>query len=279
MLKITFFITIALSPLYLFKISFFDINTNVFELLMLFSTLLCLLSGSFVFKKIFFKQHWLFFVGIFFLLLGLFISTFNTNYYLVSLGIIKSYFILPIIFSFALFGLLKNKADFENVLFCLFLSIFSISIISLVQKFLGLVSYDGRLAGIFNSPNYLAMFLAPGFFLWFFYFYSEKYAQNKYFKIFLSAALFSISLAFYFTYSYGAWFSVFLSFSLILYLKSDISLKKHFFLSLLLLLMFIAMMCGEISSTTLSRVTIPILYYLVQSWKERHHRDVIGEEI
>ena len=32
----------------------------------------------------------------------------------------------------------------------------------------------------------------------------------------------------------------------------------------------LAMMCGEIASTTLSRVTIPILYYLVQSWKERH---------
>ncbi len=40
----------------------------------------------------------------------------------------------------------------------------------------------------------------------------------------------------------------------------------------------IAMMCGEIASTTLSRVTIPILYYLVQSWKERHHVDN-GEEI
>jgi multidrug efflux pump subunit AcrB len=32
----------------------------------------------------------------------------------------------------------------------------------------------------------------------------------------------------------------------------------------------IAMMCGEIASTTLSRVTIPILYFLVQNWKERH---------
>ncbi len=32
----------------------------------------------------------------------------------------------------------------------------------------------------------------------------------------------------------------------------------------------IAMMCGEIASTTLSRVTIPILYFLVQGWKERH---------
>jgi multidrug efflux pump subunit AcrB len=37
----------------------------------------------------------------------------------------------------------------------------------------------------------------------------------------------------------------------------------------------LAMMFGEIASTTLSRVTIPILYYLVQSWKERHHA---GEE-
>ena len=30
----------------------------------------------------------------------------------------------------------------------------------------------------------------------------------------------------------------------------------------------LAMMCGEIASTTLSRITIPILYYMVQSWKE-----------
>jgi len=29
-------------------------------------------------------------------------------------------------------------------------------------------------------------------------------------------------------------------------------------------------MFGEIASTTLSRVTIPILYYMVQNWKERH---------
>jgi multidrug efflux pump subunit AcrB len=33
----------------------------------------------------------------------------------------------------------------------------------------------------------------------------------------------------------------------------------------------LAMMFGEIASTTLSRVTIPILYYMVQNWKERHH--------
>ncbi|HJV36195.1 efflux RND transporter permease subunit, partial [Geomonas sp.] len=31
----------------------------------------------------------------------------------------------------------------------------------------------------------------------------------------------------------------------------------------------LAMMCGEIASTTLSRITIPILYYIVESWKER----------
>jgi len=39
----------------------------------------------------------------------------------------------------------------------------------------------------------------------------------------------------------------------------------------------LAMMFGEIASTTLSRVTIPILYYIVQSWKERHHVGEIKE--
>jgi len=32
----------------------------------------------------------------------------------------------------------------------------------------------------------------------------------------------------------------------------------------------LAMMCGEIASTALSRVTIPILYFMVESWKEKH---------
>ncbi|HEY5514073.1 MAG TPA: efflux RND transporter permease subunit [Geomonas sp.] len=34
----------------------------------------------------------------------------------------------------------------------------------------------------------------------------------------------------------------------------------------------LAMMCGEIASTTLSRITIPILYFMVESWKERHKK-------
>jgi multidrug efflux pump subunit AcrB len=38
----------------------------------------------------------------------------------------------------------------------------------------------------------------------------------------------------------------------------------------------IAMMFGEIASTTLSRVTIPILYYMVQNWKERHNKVTEG---
>ncbi|ABB33341.1 acriflavin resistance protein [Geobacter metallireducens RCH3] len=36
----------------------------------------------------------------------------------------------------------------------------------------------------------------------------------------------------------------------------------------------LAMMFGEIASTTLSRVTIPILYYMVEDWKERHRKGV-----
>jgi multidrug efflux pump subunit AcrB len=38
----------------------------------------------------------------------------------------------------------------------------------------------------------------------------------------------------------------------------------------------LAMMCGEIASTTLSRITIPVLYYMVQSWKEKRMVKVEG---
>ncbi len=40
----------------------------------------------------------------------------------------------------------------------------------------------------------------------------------------------------------------------------------------------IALMWGEIASTTLSRVTIPILYFLVQGWKERHRPKQVAME-
>jgi multidrug efflux pump subunit AcrB len=36
----------------------------------------------------------------------------------------------------------------------------------------------------------------------------------------------------------------------------------------------LAMMCGEIASTTLSRITIPILYFIVESWKEKQKAKV-----
>jgi len=36
-------------------------------------------------------------------------------------------------------------------------------------------------------------------------------------------------------------------------------------------------MFGEIASTALSRVTILLLFYLVQNWKERHHIGRIKE--
>ncbi|ACM18847.1 efflux pump, RND family, inner membrane protein [Geotalea daltonii FRC-32] len=36
----------------------------------------------------------------------------------------------------------------------------------------------------------------------------------------------------------------------------------------------LAMMCGEIASTALSRVTIPVLYFLVQSWKEKRQQKI-----
>ena len=40
----------------------------------------------------------------------------------------------------------------------------------------------------------------------------------------------------------------------------------------------LAMMCGEIASTTLSRITIPILYFMVESWKEKRQVKIEVEE-
>jgi len=97
--------------------------------------------------------------GILLLMLGVSIAVLFSWNLKLSAGIWKAWFIDPLLF-FMVFVSAIKKEDIKNVFKAMIYSGVVVAIISLVYLFLGIFNYQGRLQGIFDSPNYLAMYLA-----------------------------------------------------------------------------------------------------------------------
>lgn len=228
---------ILCAPLYLIKVSVFGLPSNVFELLMLLGTLLTIFQQ----KNIFFKKmlaipKTLFFslVLIFF---GLLLSTFSNDNLPVAFGIIKGWFIVPALFSFALYAKFDSTEDLTKIFKAVYSSTILVGIVALCYKVFGITTYDDRLSAFYLSPNHLAMYLAPGFFLGLYFLlksFQKKLFRQTLLHLFLLAL---IVVPLYFTYSYGAWLAISISLlSLSLLLISD---KK--WLTILFALLFVGL--------------------------------------
>jgi len=93
---------------------------------------------------------------------GVLLSIFaNRNYY-AGLGILKGWFLLPIIFAIVILDLArKNKALVEKIFQAIFFSGAFVSFVGLIYWLRSDLTFDGRLRIFFDSPNQLAMTLAP----------------------------------------------------------------------------------------------------------------------
>jgi O-antigen ligase len=118
---------------------------------------------------------------------------------------------LPVLFAFAGTSLLKTEKDLYLFFLTLYFSVFSIALISLVYKFFGILTFDGRLQGFYSSPNFLAMQIVPGI-IWGILIYIKKYYKSSIPKKLLFISTFSaLLLTLFFTYSYGAWVAFFMA--------------------------------------------------------------------
>lgn len=219
MLKIStknlIYLTLFLSPVYLVRFSIFKIPLNLLDLLILLTITRWLyehrnnlgeiISSSF--KKI----NPIFFpIGL--ILLGVCSSALLNNNLLKELGIIKSWFLLPLIFGFIILTEIKKITDLTDILKTIFLSSFLISILSLFYPIFNELTYDGRLRGFYLSPNHLAMILIPGLLigLW-------DILKSKKINFFKLIYLLPILVTIFFTHSYGAWFTLIFSTLLLLF--------------------------------------------------------------
>ena len=207
-----FYLVIFCLPLYLYRISILGLPTNIFEILAILSILFFFIEKRRSFAKKFKTLPKFVLIAISFIIIGVFMSIFFSNAYAAGFAILKSWFLIPIFFSYMLYAFLNSETAVEKVFASIYASVVLVGIIGIVYKIAGIVTYDGRLEAFYLSPNYLSMFLAPGIF--FGTYFLTKSLKNK--ASICNSAIHLVSLIFvlipfYYTYSYGAWLAVCLS--------------------------------------------------------------------
>lgn len=172
----------------------------------------------------FFKNEKLLTIGFVFLTSSLIISTLFSIDPLKSLGAIKSWFVLPIMFFLinCFTPCRVNKYKIVGISGTI-TALISLSYF-LCQNF----TYDGRLKGFFEHPNYLAMFLAPSLFIIICTKFQVKF--QIYWRMILA---WLIGLTIFATYSYNTWLAIIASF--LFYLIIFQKIKMNYLATLLII--------------------------------------------
>ncbi len=212
--KLFIYTTLAAAPLYLVKFVFFQVPTNLLELFIFINVIIWLrVCYKKKLKKIWFPLPWQIVLSIGFIIFGVILSIFANNAIFTGLGILKSWFVLPLFFAYILYSTLNNSVEISQALFSVYFSNITVAIAGITYKILDFVTYDGRLSAFYASPNYLALYLAPGVLLGFYFFAQSLTSKaSPLIKVLFGSSLAVILLVFFYTYSYASWLAVLLSF-------------------------------------------------------------------
>ena len=172
-----FLLVIFCMPLYLVRVTIFDLPTNAFEVLAIAAVFFWGIKNRKSWRNDFFYLPKFLLISLGLILFGLLLSLFFNNSYTVGFGIFKSWFVIPLLFSYALYSSLQKENFLEKIYASLYFSSFLVSFIAIIYKISGVVTYDNRLQAFYSSPNYLAMYLAPGIFFGIYFLMKYKFQK------------------------------------------------------------------------------------------------------
>ncbi|OGI25073.1 MAG: hypothetical protein A3J76_02465 [Candidatus Moranbacteria bacterium RBG_13_45_13] len=244
------FLALLLLPFYFIKLKYGWLSLNLVEIL-----IIALFFVWFFVRDTKYKvQNTRYQIPVIFIITGLLLSIFiNKNYY-VGFGILKGWFILPILFAIVYYdNLKKNRKLLSWSLTAIFFSGLLVAIEGIYYWMSGFLTYDGRLRIFYDSPNQLAMFLGPVLLVGLLFTQhatpaspklqrGERNTQHKIiWKLLLIAGLLIISFNLYLTKSYGAWLAIGLTLIAIFWLKyKKIRSPKYLFIVIIILIIFVS---------------------------------------
>lgn len=229
------YLAAVFSPLYVLKFSLWGLPMNFFEILVYFLFLIWFSRAGFKgIKNLFFEigKNKIFAAGLILFFAGALISSALSDDLRTSAGILKGWFIAPFLFFSVIKAEIKTENQIKNIFRALTLSGAAVAAVSLFYFFFGWLTFDGRLAAFYLSPNHFAMYLAPILILAAGLVFVSP---NRHEKNIFAAAFVLMSVPLYLTYSYGAWFSLFCVFAVVLFFSEIKSSKKLIFFTLVLM--------------------------------------------
>jgi O-antigen ligase len=278
-LKWGIYIVVFILPLYLVRFEVFGIPTTVLEL-MIYALFAVWLVKKFNFSEIekTIKENRSLFVAVFLILIGASLATLRSWDLRLSAGILKAWFFDPLLFFVVFISIIKSSREIKNVFCALASSGFVVSVVSLIYLFLGKLNIDGRLQGFYDSPNYLAMYLAPILVLMFGALFLKNYSHENtrrspseasrcaspslgrpwrppcplgLWNVFLVGNFLLTTLVLFFTKSFGAWMGMIgaIGLGLIVWFLGAKKKKIAIILAILLIILCVGIYFLKFSST------------------------------
>ncbi|NCU41582.1 MAG: hypothetical protein EOM19_02550 [Candidatus Moranbacteria bacterium] len=237
--KYFLFFQMAVISSYLIRFEFFSLKTNMLDVLLCIH-ILFLFFFLFAYKNTKkeeiiqnIQQNIFFYGGSFLLFTGLFLSALGGGIQSTEWGIIKSWFILPFLFSFLFFLVNTKKRIFLEALQWYGMGAFGVAVFALGGEiFLDKgVTYDLRLRGWFESPNHLAMILSPAFLFFWIQFRCKIFFKTSIFTSRILLCILGIlGVVILLTKSHGAILSLIVTLSFIECFFRISTTKSNFFL-------------------------------------------------
>lgn len=142
---------VALWPIYAAEIPLLLVASLVLIRKSMYEELWTLLQG----------ERWLL-VGSFGLISGIGLAFLHNELPFHSLGLVKSFVILPLLLTWLVLLVVKSADEVGVIVTFWWFGLVMSALVSLLFFLDGKLTYDGRLAAWYSSPNELAMLLAPG---------------------------------------------------------------------------------------------------------------------
>jgi len=157
-----------LLPLYLVRFSLRGIPTTALEIMIYILFISWALKNKkhlniFESARKFYRSDKILAAGTGLLFLGAILSMFHSSDLRASLGILKGWFADPFLFFIIFTSEIKTRKQIVGAIWSFVLSGFAVALIAVGYALNNIFTFDGRLRAFYESPNYLAMYLAPAF--------------------------------------------------------------------------------------------------------------------
>lgn len=203
--RVGVWLTVLAIPAYIIKLNIGPVPTTVTEIMLGGSFIGWLSSSPLPRLKTLIKTYSPLLIPLLLISVGLVIGTITSTDLRLSLGIVKGWFISPILLYGMVLVVFERKQS-SSLINALMLSALPISVVALYQATTGnFITIDHRASAWFGSANYLSLYLGPILLVSTYWLINSK---SRLYQIWFWISFLLGALAVYFSFSYGGWLAL-----------------------------------------------------------------------